>query len=201
MHRILAVVSVALMFLVAVCGAQQMPPAQANQSVQTQQNAGTPAESSDALSAEGQGKLVQEIRHRLIMLPYYGVFDSLSFKLQGRTVILEGQVLRSSLKPDAENAVKKIEGVDKVVNNIQVLPPGRLDEQIRQQVYQAIYNYGPLFKYNNQPNPPIHIIVKNGSVMLDGVVNTETDKGVVSMRANQVSGVLNVTNNLRVAKP
>ena len=104
--------------------------------------------------------------HAIVMLPYYGVYDSIGYRLQGRTVTLDGQVLRSSLKPDAEHAVKKVEGVDKVVNNIEVLPPGPIDMRIREQVRQSIYGYGPLFKYANMPNPPIRIIVKNARVTL-----------------------------------
>jgi hyperosmotically inducible protein len=178
----------------------QQPPA--NQSVQTQPAPGSTAQPADeSLSPQSQDKLVREIRHQLLMLPYYGVFDSLAFRLNGRTVILEGQVARSSLKPDAERAIKKIEGVEKVVNNIEVLPPSPMDEQIRNQVYQAIYGYGPLFKYSNMSIPPIHIIVKSGHVTLDGVVDTEVDKGQCSMRANQVPSVFSVTNNLRVVKP
>ena len=97
--------------------------------------------------------------------------------------------------------MKKIEGVEKVVNNIEVLPPSPLDDRLRRQVYNAIYDYGPLFKYkNNQVNPPIRIIVRNSRVTLEGVVDTETDKGLCTMRANQVPGVLSVTNNLRVVK-
>jgi hyperosmotically inducible protein len=161
-----------------------------------------PQGSEEAVSPEVQAKLVQGIRRAILTLPYYGVFDNLAFRLQGRTVILEGQVLRPSLKPDAERAVKKVEGVDKVINNIEVLPPGQIDESIRQAVYKAIYGYGPLFKYSNDKvNPPIHIIVRNARVTLEGVVDTETDKGLCTLRANQVSSVLSVTNNLRVLGP
>jgi hyperosmotically inducible protein len=110
-------------------------------------------------------------------------------------------VANSILKPDAEHAVKKVEGVEKVINNIQVLPPSPMDERIRRQVYQAIYGYGPLFKYANLSIPPIHIIVKSGNVTLEGVVNNETDKGLCSMRVKQVSSVFSVINNLRVVKP
>ena len=162
------------------------------------QDSGQGQMSSESISAAEQTKLAQEVMHQLLMLPYYGVFDSLAFRLQGRTVILEGQVLRSSLKPDAEHAVKKIEGVDKVINNIQVLPPGAIDMQIRQAVREAIYGYGPLFKYSNLPIPPIRIIVRNAHVTLEGQVDNETDKGLCTMRANQVSSVMSVTNNLRV---
>lgn len=156
---------------------------------------------SQALTPQEQAKLINGVRHALIMLPYYGIYDNLAFRLQGRTVILEGQVLTSSLKPDAAAAVKKVEGVDNVVNNIKVLNTGPIDDRIRQEVRRAIYDYGPLFKYANQPNPPIRIIVQSARVTLEGVVDNETDKGLVTMRVNQVPGVLSVTNNLAIAKP
>lgn len=191
-------VAIAVMLLMSWAVAQGMQQPTANQAANGMQ----PQESTEAVSPEVQAKLIKGIRHAILTLPYYGVFDNLAFRLQGRTVILEGQVLRPSLKPDAAAAVKKVEGVDKVINNIEVLPPGQIDERIRQAVYQAIYNYGPLFKYSNDKvNPPIHVIVKNARVTLEGVVDTETDKGLCSMRANQVSSVLSVTNNLRVLGP
>lgn len=193
-----------LLFLGLTGGAsaQSAQPPQSNQSVQTPPNGGQAAQPADeALSPQSQDKLVREIRHELIMLPYYGVFDNLAFRLQGRTVILEGQVANSILKPDAANVVKRVEGVEKVINNIEVLPPSPMDQRIREQVYRAIYNYGPLFKYANLSIPPIHIIVKNGNVTLEGVVNNETDKGLCTMRVKQVPSVFNVTNNLRVVKP
>jgi len=158
--------------------------------------------SSETLSPEAQAKLIKKIQSALLKLPNFGVFDDINFRLQGRTVILEGQVFHSNLKPDAESAVKRIEGVDKVVNNIEVLPPAPIDDRIRRAVYNAIYNYGPFFKYkNNQVNPPIRIIVKSSRVTLDGVVDSETDKNLATLRANQVPGVFSVTNNLRVVKP
>jgi hyperosmotically inducible protein len=135
------------------------------------------------------------------MLPYYSVFDNLAFKVDGRTVTLEGQVVQPVVKSDAGNAVKHIEGVDKVVNNIEVLPPSPMDDRFRQQLYRSIYSYGPLFKYGHMAVPPIHIIVKNGRVTLDGVVDNETDKNLAGMRANQVPGTFQITNNLRVVPP
>ena len=190
------------MFIGGVCTAyaQQAPPAQPDQSVQTPQGAASQPQAASDLSPEAQQKIVQEIRHQILMLPYYGVFDNLGFRLQGRTVILEGQVATSSLKPDTERAVKKIEGVDKVVNNIQVLPPSPMDNQVRQAVYNAIYKYPALFKYANLPIAPIRIIVKNARVTLYGVVDNETDKNMCTMRVNQVPSVLSVTNELRVVK-
>lgn len=167
-----------------------------------QNNANQSQMSSESLSPQAQAELVKKIQRALITLPNFGVFDNIAFRLQGRTVILEGQVTDSVNKPDAENAVKKIEGVDKVVNNIQVLPPGQLDNRIRRQVYDAIYNYGPFFKYkNNRVNPPIRIIVQNANVTLYGVVDTEADKNAATIRVKQVSDVLGVTNDLRVVKP
>jgi osmotically-inducible protein OsmY len=138
------------------------------------------------------------VRHELIMLPYYGVFDNLTFRVDGRTVTLMGQVTNPTLKSDAERSVKRIEGVEKVVNNLEVLPPSPADDRIREAVYRAIYSYGPLFKYGNLAVPPIHIIVKNGRVALEGVVDNETDKNLAGMRANQVPGTFQVTNTLRV---
>jgi hyperosmotically inducible protein len=198
----MAVNVVLLLSLSGLVRAQSAQAPQSSQSVQTAPNGAPGPQSADeALSPQSQDKLIREIRHELIMLPYYGVFDNLAFRLQGRTVILEGQVANSIMKPDAENAVKRVEGVEKVINNIEVLPPSPMDQRIREQVYRAIYNYGPLFKYANLSVPPIHIIVKNGNVTLEGVVNNETDKGLCTMRVKQVSAVFNVTNNLRVVKP
>jgi len=158
--------------------------------------------SSEQLSPEAQKKLINKISSELVKLPNMDAFDNINFILQGRTVILQGQVAHSNLKPDAERAVKRIEGVDQVVNNIQVLPPSPADDRLRRVVYDSIYNYGPFFKYkNNAVNPPIRIIVNSGRVTLEGVVDTEVDKGQATMRANQVPGVLSVTNNLRVVRP
>jgi hyperosmotically inducible protein len=194
-----------LVFLVLLCFAvlsvaQQSPPVPSNdQSVQTQPNSAAQSQAAnETLSPESQDRLVKEVRHELIMLPYYGVFDNLAFRIDGRTVILEGQVVKPVVKSDAGNSVKRIEGVEKVVNNIEVLPPSPMDDRIRRAVYQSIYSYGPLFKYGGMAVPPIHIIVKGGRVTLEGVVDNETDKGLAGMRANQVPGTFQVTNNLRV---
>jgi hyperosmotically inducible protein len=180
--------------------AQQAPPAQSSDQAVAAQPNGTAQsqEANESLSPESQDRLIKEVRHELIMLPYYGVFDNLVFRIDGRTVILEGQVVQPVLKSDAGNAVKRIEGVDKVVNNIETLPPSPMDDRIRREVYRSIYSYGPLFKYGGMAVPPIHIIVKSGRVTLDGVVDNETDKNLAGMRTNQVPGTFQVTNNLRV---
>jgi len=196
------VVGVLLGFLGAF-GTLPMLLAQANnQSPQMQPNSSSQAQEADeALSPEAEDHLIKEVRHKLVMLPYYSVFDNLAYRVDGRTVTLEGQVVEPVLKSDAENSIKRIEGVDRVVNNIEVLPPSPMDDRIRRQMYKAIYSYGPLFKYGHMAVPSIHIIVKNGRVILDGVVDNETDKNLAGMRANQVPGVFQVTNNLRVVGP
>jgi len=175
--------------------AAQPPAANSNLSTSGSQS------SNPAVSPEVQAKLVDGIRHAILMQPYYGVFDNLGFTLEGRTVILTGQVVNPTLPLDVERSVKKVEGVEKVINKIEVLPPSPMDARIREQVRQKIYGYGPLFKYANMPNPPIRIIVKNARVTLDGVVDTETDKNLCTMRVNQISSVLSVTNNLAVVPP
>jgi len=165
-----------------------------------QQPAGQTMQADNALTPQQEDRLIREVRHELLMLPYYGVFDDLQYTVQGRTVTLLGYLSseHSQTKKDAERAVKKIEGVDNVVNNIEVLPPSPLDDRIRRQLYNRIYGYGPLFKYANLSIPPIHIVVKNGHAIFDGVVDTETDKNLVTMQAKQVPDVFSVTNNLQV---
>jgi hyperosmotically inducible protein len=151
-------------------------------------------------SANYEQWLNNRVRHELAMLPWYSVFDTLGYRIDGTTVILEGQVARASLKPDAEGAVKHIEGVEKVVNNIEVLPLSPMDNQIRMATFRAIYGNSPLGIYGRQPVPSIHIIVKNGNVTLTGAVDNEMDKNLASIRANGVSGVFSVTNNLVIER-
>jgi hyperosmotically inducible protein len=148
----------------------------------------------------GAERITREVRHELVMLPYYGVFDNLAYKVDDSTVTLIGQVTRPTLKSDAENVVKKIEGVEHVKNEIEVLPPSPNDDRIRRAVYRSIYGHTALDRYALQAVPPIHIIVKNGNVSLEGVVATEGDKNIAGIQANGVSGVFAVTNNLRVEK-
>jgi hyperosmotically inducible periplasmic protein len=149
-------------------------------------------------SAKSQERIIREVRHELLMLPYYGVFDNIAFKVDGATVTLLGQVVRPSLKSDAENVLKRIEGVEKVDNQIEVLPPSPMDDRLRLELYRAIYGYAPLEKYALGVQKPIRIIVKNGHVTLEGVVDNEADKNFAGVRANIVPGIFSVTNNLRV---
>jgi hyperosmotically inducible protein len=134
------------------------------------------------------------------MLPYYDVFDNITGTVSGYTVTLMGQVTNPTLKHDAENAIKHIEGVEKVVNQIEVLPPSTMDDGLRRRLYRAIYGFPSLEKYAMPVIKPIRIIVKNGNVTLAGVVDSESDKNLAGIQANTVPGIFSVTNNLVVVK-
>ena len=149
-------------------------------------------------SEKSQIRLQKEVRHELVMLPFYNVFDNFEYKVDGGTVTLLGQVTRPNLKSDAEKAVKQIEGVERVVNQIEVLPLSPNDDRIRRAVYRAIYGDAGLDRYTLQAVPSIHIIVRNGHVFLEGAAATEMDKNLAYLRASGVSGVFSVTNNLHV---
>jgi hyperosmotically inducible periplasmic protein len=144
-------------------------------------------------------QIAKEVRHQLVMLPYFGVFDDLGFTVNGSTVTLLGEVTRPTLKSDAGNVVKRVEGVTNVVNNIEVLPLSPDDDRIRRGVYRAVYGDPSLStRYGFQALPSIHIIVKNGHVRLEGVVANEGDKNIAGIRANGVPGAFSVENDLRV---
>ncbi|MBZ5545819.1 MAG: BON domain-containing protein [Acidobacteriia bacterium] len=145
-------------------------------------------------------RIRREVRHEILMLPYYDVFDNIAYKVEGYKVTLIGQVTRPTLKSDAGNVVKRIEGVEQVDNQIEVLPLSTMDDQLRLALYRAIYGYPALERYAMPVIKPIRIIVKNGHVTLEGIVDSEADKNMVNIRANGVSGVFSVTNNLVVAK-
>jgi hyperosmotically inducible periplasmic protein len=151
------------------------------------------------LDQKSLDRITHQVRVELVTLPFYGVFDNLAYKVDtDGTVTLLGQVARPTLKTDAERAVKRIEGVTNVVNNIEVLPTSMNDDRIRRAVYRAIYRNSVLAPYQLRAVPPIHIIVKNGDVTLEGVVARQMDKQIAGMQANGVHGVFSVTNNLRV---
>src|SRR5271170_5339101 len=151
-------------------------------------------------AAQYQVWLTQQVHHKLAMIPWYSVFDNLEYKVDGAEVTLVGQVTRPIIKSDAESAVKNIEGVKEVVNQIEVLPPSPMDDRLRRQEYRSIYSFGPLQRYSMGVNPGIHIIVKGGQVTLEGVVDSQPDKDAANIRAREVAGVFSVTNNLRVEK-
>lgn len=142
--------------------------------------------------------LEAKVQHQLNMLPYYGVFDNLSFRVDGNKVTLFGQVAQPVLKSDAERAVKHLEGVGQVESQIEVLPLSNFDDQIRWRTARAIYGYPALNRYALGTHPSIHILVKNGNVTLAGVVANSMDRNLAYMRANGIPGAFSVTNELRV---
>lgn len=156
-----------------------------------------PAMSAAVVNRAGYS-LEREVRHELLMLPYYSVFDNLQFRVDGGTVVLMGQVTRPTLKDDAERVVKSIEGVERVQNDIHVLPVSPVDDQIRIAAFRAIYGQAALNRYAHQAIPPIHIIVENGRITLEGVVANEMDKNLAYMKALEVPGVFSVANHLNI---
>jgi hyperosmotically inducible periplasmic protein len=180
--------------LVVLLAALLLASAWAQQNNQTlqQNNQSSPA---------AENRIQQEVRHQLLMLPYLSVFDNLAYKVEGYQVTLLGQVTNPVVKSDAQNAVKRIEGVEQVDNQIEVLPVSPMDDGLRRSLFIAIYGYPALQKYDMPVVKPIRIIVKNGHVTLEGVVDTAADKDMAGVRANTVPGIFSVTNDLQVAKP
>ena len=148
--------------------------------------------------AKSRGTIEDQVRHELAMLPYYNVFDDLSFRVDNGAVTLFGEVTQPVVKDDAVRAVKHVEGVTAVNDQIEVLPLSPFDNQIRRSAYRAIYGFPALQRYAMGVVPSIHTIVKNGHVTLEGVVATEQDKQMAFMRANGVPNVFSVENHLQV---
>jgi hyperosmotically inducible protein len=148
--------------------------------------------------SEQKGTTMDKVRKELVTLPYFGVFDNLEYKVEGDTVTLYGQVVRPSTRQDAERRVTRIEGIDRVINNIEVLPLSGFDDSIRAREYRTIFRTGGLYRYAMGANPSIHIVVKNGNVTLEGVVSNQMDSQLAYIAARSVPGVFSVTNNLRV---
>jgi hyperosmotically inducible periplasmic protein len=142
--------------------------------------------------------LAREVHHQLLTLPFYSVFDNIGFSLEGNKVTLYGQVLRWSLKKNAEAEIKSIEGIDVVVNRIEVLPTSANDDELRRSVYRSIFEDSTLSRYAVQAVPSIHIIVKNGDVALEGTVGSAADKDLATARTNALANVRGVKNNLIV---
>ena len=176
-----------LLCLAAVAGTAQQP--------------NSSSEQKKAYSPRAQERIVREVRHELLMLPYYGgAFDHIAFQLHGYDVLLTGHVVQATLKHDAEHAVRHVEGVERVINHIEILPPSPGDDRIRRAVFRAIYGYGPLQHYGVGSNRAILIIVNRGHITLEGVVISKADKNLAGIRANGVPGAFSVTNNLRVER-
>jgi osmotically-inducible protein OsmY len=161
---------------------------------------GTPRAMAETAVNSNMSRIETQVQHKLLMLPWYGVFDYLQYQVNGTEVILSGQVTsrHDQIKYDAENAVKQIPGVTKVVNNIEMLPISSFDNQIRRAEYRTIFSKADLGRYTMGAIPQVHIIVKNGHVILEGVVMNRMDKTIAGISANSVPGVFSVTNNLKI---
>jgi hyperosmotically inducible protein len=146
----------------------------------------------------GVSRIEREVRREIVTLPYYSLFDHFAFRVDGETVTLMGKVNRPTLKSDAENVVKQIEGVETVNNRIEVLPLSPNDDRLRLALYRSIYGHSALQTLSIRAVPPIHIIVENGNVTLEGVVADEMQRNIAGIQANSVAGVFSVTNNLGV---
>ena len=191
---------VTLALLLALMPAAWQSPQGSAATTNTPNNQSTSPNNQNApLTQHGIERIIKEVHHELVMLPFYGVFDNLAYKVApDGTVTLLGEVSRPTLKSDAENVVKRIEGVERVDNQIKVLPTSPNDDRIRRAVYRAIYGNEVLSQYALRAVPPIHIIVENGNVTLEGVVARQMDKQVAEMQAKSVPGVFSVNDNLKV---
>jgi hyperosmotically inducible protein len=164
-----------------------------------------PGQDAQSLASNGNARLEQrlagEVRHALAMIPQFSIFDNLAYRVEGGAVTLVGQVRNAVIRDEAGQSIQRLEGVERVDNQIEILPASINDDRIRQQVARAVFNDSRLSSYAIQPVPPIHIIVKNGHVNLEGVVRTQTDADAAFIRANGVTGVFSVQNNLQVELP
>ena len=198
-NPIAQLITLAMLSAVASAGVHGAPTQQGSGRPQQQPQMRTESTPRAESLQSSQARLAKEIRSELLTLPYYSVFDWLEFQIQpDGTVTLRGQVTTPpDTKSSAEAAVKDVEGVSKVINEIEVLPLSPNDQRLREALYRAIYS-GPLFRYGVGAQQPIHIIVKNGRATLKGVVDNEGDKNLANVRANTVSGVFEVKNELIV---
>ena len=147
-----------------------------------------------------QQQVAKKVRKELVTLPFYGVFDNLDYQVEGSTVSLYGQVVRPTTRKDAERRVARISGVERVVNNIEVLPLSPFDDSIRVRTYRTLFRGGGLYRYARGANPSIHIIVNRGHVTLEGVVANKLDRQLAYLAASSVPEVFSVTNNLRTER-
>jgi hyperosmotically inducible protein len=188
MRKLFGLLSVAALTTGLAVSQQSQPPNQSRNQVLT--------------SSPEEAHIVKDVRHNLLMLPYYSIFDDLSFSVNGSVVTLEGACPPEpplNIKSDAEAAVKRVKGVTRVVNNIKELPLSPMDDQIRRAVARAIYGDEEIgTRYGYQALPSIHIIVDNGHVTLKGIVDSQMDDTMIKMKANQVPNVFSVTDDLQV---
>lgn len=189
-----------ILVLSAVTFGQSASPNAMAGSQAPQQNASAPdGQRGGQLSQRSYDCIVKEVRHELLMLPRYGLFDDLRYQVApDGSVTLTGEVANATLKPDAEKAVRTIEGVENVNNQIKILPTSQRDDRIRREAYRAIYGNPTLAPYAVRSIPPIHIIVENGHVTLSGAVGSQVDKQLAVTRVKQIPDVFDVTDNLQV---
>ena len=147
-----------------------------------------------------QPQIIKQVRHELLMLPYYGIFDNLAYQVEGNTVTLYGQVMKPITRKDAEVSVARIKGVERVINKIEVLPLSSFDDEIRARTLREMWRTGALYRYTRGVNSSLHIIVRGGHVTLEGVVANKTDKQLAYLAASRVPGVFSVTNNLHAER-
>jgi hyperosmotically inducible protein len=147
-----------------------------------------------------RAETLRKIRRELVTLPFYGVFDNLAYSYEDGVVTLSGQVVRPTTRSDAARRIERLAGVDQVINKIEVLPLSRFDDQIRLATFRAIYRQPGLDQLSLQAVPPVHIIVKNGNITLEGVVPNEGDSIRAYIAARGVANAFSVTNNLRIEK-
>lgn len=159
-----------------------------------------PIQAAVPTAQSAEERIERSIRKELITMPFLTIFDNLSYRVDGNTVYLYGQVIRPTLKSDAANRVARLEGIAHVNNQIEVLPLSPFDDRLRLAVARAVYGQPALNRYALGANPSIRIIVKNGNVTLEGIVADAGARNIANLQANGVSGVFSVTNNLRVEK-
>lgn len=152
----------------------------------------------NAQSSSASRPVEEQVRKSILKLPRYEVFDSIGYKVDGGTVTLFGKVRNAVNKKDAERSVKRIPGVTRVVNEIEVLPVGSFDESIRAQLYRRLSASGGLSRYLWPTNPSVRLVVDRGHVSLEGYVANRGDYNTMNILANGVAGVFSVTNNLKI---
>lgn len=154
----------------------------------------------NSVSAQTDSKIERQVRKEILTLPYYGVFDAIGYQINGSTVTLTGYVVRPITKSDAKGAVEDINGVERVINNIEVLPLSPNDDRIRQSALRSLANRGSLYRYFLGANPAIRIIVNRGRILLEGFVDNKGDYNLANITARTVPGSFGVKNNLQIVR-
>ena len=160
---------------------------------------GLSAANAQSYSVRSSKTIEQQVYKKLRGMIHNGVFDHIAFQVNGSTVILDGKVNSLGAKSEAASVVKRVEGVTRVVNNIEELPPSPYDDRIRRAALRA-FESGGLGRYFWEINPDVRIIVERGRITLEGFVYNSGDRNAMNIYANGIPGVFQVTNNLIVGK-